>query len=218
MRVLFLLLVLANLVMFAWPRGMLGEFTPSGREPARLAQQIEPQSIRILNDDEMQRVREQAAAGRAQQAACVEFGDFGAEAAVRVRARLDALKLGDRVSMLEVGPLVWYMVYLPPLKTAAGARRVVDKLRGAGLSDVAVIQDSSNLQNGVSLGQFRDLSLAQKRQAEIQQRGFGNAQISERPGNVVARFSIKGADAELAQRLAELQKEFGAMRLGTCTQ
>jgi hypothetical protein len=215
-RAFVLLLVLANLVLYAWQRGWLGESIPAGREPQRLARQIDPQAIRLLTEEEARRLREQARAAAKQELVCLELGDFDADAAARVRPRLDALDLGDRLSALAVDPSVWYLVYLPPLTSPAIARRTIEELQRGGVQDVAVIQDQSSLQNGISLGRFRDPVLAQKRQAEIRQRGFDKVQIATRPGSGLTRFRIQAADAALAQRLADLQTEFGATRLAAC--
>ena len=220
MRAAVLLLVLANLVLFAWQHGYLGEWTPAGREPARLAQQIEPQAIRVLSETELRQLRKSAAptatGDRVAASDCMELGDFAPEVAARVRAQLDAAALGDKLSVVEVGPTIWYMVYLPPLKSLADARRLADDLRKKGLRDLAIIQDSSSLQNGISLGQFRDLALAQRQQADIEQRGFGNVRIAARPaGEVNLRYRITAPEAATRERLAQLQAEFGG-QLSAC--
>ncbi len=218
MRAVVLLLVLANLMLFAWRHGYLGEWTPAGREPARLAQQIEPQAIRVLSEAELRQLRKPTSASgdRAASAACMELGDFAPDVAARVRAQLDAAALGDRLAVVEVGPTIWYMVYLPPLKSLADARRLAEDLRKKGLRDLAIIQDSSSLQNGISLGQFRDLALAQRQQADVEQRGFGNVRIAARPaGAVNLRYRVSGVDATIRDRLTQLQSEFGG-RLTAC--
>ncbi|MFO0204734.1 MAG: hypothetical protein ACK54L_01035, partial [Betaproteobacteria bacterium] len=89
MKLLFLLLVLVNLALFAWHSGAFGTLPEAGREPARLTNQIAPERIRVLTPDEVKKLREQAreaapgaggfsfasldlAGGQA----CVELGDF----------------------------------------------------------------------------------------------------------------------------------------------
>lgn len=47
-RSLFILLVLANLLFFAWGQNYFGE-TETGREPQRLARQLSPEKLRIGN-------------------------------------------------------------------------------------------------------------------------------------------------------------------------
>lgn len=47
MRVAFLILLLANIVLFLWGRGYLGTLD-AGREPGRMAQQVAPEKLRIV--------------------------------------------------------------------------------------------------------------------------------------------------------------------------
>ncbi|MEW6512723.1 MAG: hypothetical protein AB1443_01835 [Pseudomonadota bacterium] len=47
MRILFLVLLLANMILFAWGQGHLGT-QEAGREPQRIAQQVAPEKLRIL--------------------------------------------------------------------------------------------------------------------------------------------------------------------------
>lgn len=223
MRTLLLLLLLANLVLFAYQQGWLGQLTPAGREPGRIAQQIEPQSIRVLSEDEVRRLNERGRAGgnsadRKDAAACVEFGDFAADVAGRVQQRLEALSPAPRIASAEVDSGGWYMVFVPPLKTRAEAERVADDLRGKGVRDLMVIEDSSPLRNAISLGQFKDQDLALKHQADLERRGVKGVRVSVRSSGVATRFRLRPADAALTQQLAALQKEFGATRLAPCSE
>ncbi|MBS3936389.1 MAG: hypothetical protein KGZ43_09465 [Sulfuritalea sp.] len=47
MRIAFLVLLLANLVLFVWGQGHLGT-QGAGREPERMAQQLAPEKLRIV--------------------------------------------------------------------------------------------------------------------------------------------------------------------------
>ena len=46
MRIAFLVLLIANGLIFLWGFGQHGE--PEGREPARMAQQVAPEKLRIV--------------------------------------------------------------------------------------------------------------------------------------------------------------------------
>lgn len=72
LRLLVLILLLANGLYFAWSQGYLRDYgwEPAQQsEPQRLDQQVKPQALRILNATEAQRAQEQAAAASAQVAA-----------------------------------------------------------------------------------------------------------------------------------------------------
>lgn len=225
MRALLLTLLLANLVLLAYQQGWLGQLPPTGREPGRVALQIQPEAIRLLSDTDLKQLRERGKDGgngaerKEVPVACVEFGDFVADSVARVRARLESMNLGARLAAVEVDVPGWYMVYVPPLKTRTEAERIADDLRGRGVRDLMVIEDNSALRNGISLGQFKDQDLALRHQSDLERRGVKNVRVSVRSGGGTAtRFRIKSPDSTLTQQLNGLQKEFAATRLAPCTE
>ncbi|MEP6608076.1 MAG: hypothetical protein ABJA83_05295 [Burkholderiaceae bacterium] len=60
MKLAFLILLLLNLALFAWQQGAFGRFSESGREPERVARQIEAERFRVLSEKEVQKLRERA--------------------------------------------------------------------------------------------------------------------------------------------------------------
>lgn len=94
MKLAFLLLLLANLVLLAWQQGVFGP-AEAGREPQRLALQIAPEKVRLLGRDELAAL--QGGLGGEPRLACLEFGDFDDATLPRVQARLAELALGDRL-------------------------------------------------------------------------------------------------------------------------
>jgi hypothetical protein len=223
MRALLLILLLANLVLLAYQQGWLGQIPAAGREPGRIGQQIRPDAIRLLSQADLRGLREKSKSVAPERketvaSACMELGDFAADVADRVQARLEALNLGERLQAIDVDANGWYMVFLPPLATRAEADRVADQLRGRGVRDLMVIE-SAALRNAISLGSFRDRDLALKHQNDLEQRGIKGVRVTDRPsGNAAQRFQIKAPDAATVQQLAALQKEFAAARLAPCGQ
>lgn len=64
LRLVVLLLVLANAGYFAWSQGLLAAwgFAPAATgEPQRLRQQIKPEALRILREEEVRRLASDAA-------------------------------------------------------------------------------------------------------------------------------------------------------------
>jgi len=231
-KLMFLLLIAANLALFAWQRGAFGTLPETGREPERVARQIEAERIRVLTLEQTRELREkaknaanspaaQAALGGtldpAAGAACVEFGDFSEAQLSRVRPRLDALALGDRLESREVDGPGWYMVYIPPFRTRGEADRAATQLREQGVRDFIVVGDNSPMRFGIALGSFRDQDLATKHLADLQKRGVKAARVADKPSTVSAtRFVIRGVAPSLAAALQGLQKEFNAVRLAPC--
>lgn len=60
MKLAFLILLLVNLALLAWQQGVFGRFAESGREPERVARQIEAERFRVLSEKEVQKLRERA--------------------------------------------------------------------------------------------------------------------------------------------------------------
>ncbi|MFN3885048.1 MAG: hypothetical protein ACK4Q4_09860 [Rhodocyclaceae bacterium] len=48
MRLAFLILLFANILLFFWGQGYLGQQQDAGREPARLAQQLAPEKLTVV--------------------------------------------------------------------------------------------------------------------------------------------------------------------------
>ena len=57
MKLAFLILVLVNLALFAWQQGIFGRFGESGREPERVARQIEAERFRVLSEKAVEPIR-----------------------------------------------------------------------------------------------------------------------------------------------------------------
>ena len=69
MKLAFLFLLLVNVLLYAWQQGAFGHFAEGGREPERLSRQLESGRIRVLNETEVQQLKERAAQARAEAAA-----------------------------------------------------------------------------------------------------------------------------------------------------
>ena len=225
MRLAFFLLLLVSLTLLAWQRGVLGGLPESGREPERAARQIEPERVRVLTREDVQRLREKvkdvpallASQNLAAGQGCVEFGDFTADLAGRVAPLLGALNLGERMSSRAVELPGWYMVFIPPAKTRADVDRRADELKKRGVKELLVIADNSPLRFGISLGSFRDRDLAQKHRADLEKRGIKDARVADTPSSILGiRFQIKGVDAVLSRQLASMQKEFPTTKISPC--
>jgi cell division protein FtsN len=243
MKLVFLLLALANLAFFAWQQGVFGGLPDAGREPERVNRQVEPERIRVLTQPEVQALRAKVkdapretaplppttsgaavplanaiASADLVGAACVEVGDFTVESAGRVRQRLETLAVGDRLTIRSVETGGWFMVYVPPFKTRAEVDRRADELRKAGVKELLVIGENSPMRYGIALGSFKDQDLANKHAADLDRRGIKGVRVADKPASVqVTRFQLRAVDAALAEALRALQKEFNAARFQACT-
>ena len=99
MRNVFLGLLLLNLALFGWLRGMFGAHPVSGREPARLERQVAAERIRVLTDGEVEQLEKRA--GETKAAALEE------EMAATVKAVMDQVeKLCDAMCLVNHGKSV----------------------------------------------------------------------------------------------------------------
>ena len=223
MKLAFLALVLANVLVYAWQHGLLG-FTPeSGREPQRTAQQIAPESLHVLTAAEIAKLRSVVQPGKDSAVmlaqSCLEFGDFSGDVLAQVQPRIDALGLKDRLATVQVEAPGWYLVYMPPMKTRAEAdARARDLRQQSGVKDLFVIGEASPMRNGIALGSFRDRELASGFLAELEGRGVKGARMADKPSTVGAtRFRVRDVDPTLAQQLTRLQEEFPQQKLTPCS-
>jgi hypothetical protein len=96
LRAALLLLVLANGLFLAWTQGWLAPALippdQAGREPQRLALQVNPQQIRVLSPAA---ASEAAVAAQAAQQRCLEAGPFDAAARAEAEALLTAAGLDE---------------------------------------------------------------------------------------------------------------------------
>ena len=79
LRLTVLLLLLANAAYFAWAQGLLapwGVAPAQQSEPQRLEQQIKPQSLRILDNEEARRLDIATAAPASRTLECLQAGLF----------------------------------------------------------------------------------------------------------------------------------------------
>jgi len=219
MRTLFLLLLLLNLALLGWIKGMFGAYSVNGREPGRLERQVAPDRIRILTDRDVQLLQRRAAQAPAPEVlACLEIGDFAGDSQLdRLRERLAALKLADRASELTQDNPGWYRVYLPPARSLAEAEGRAAQLREQGVRDFLILKDEGALRYAISLGSFRDRDLARKQLALLERRGIKGARVTDNPTVVRStRVRIRGADAAAAKQLEELQKDFPQQKVQPC--
>src|SRR3990167_9238739 len=92
LRLLLLVLLLANGVYYAWANGLLrvyGMAPVQQSEPQRVAQQIKPEAVRVLSAVELKKVEAQVQADLAPKE-CLQAGVFSQAQAQTLRSALEA--------------------------------------------------------------------------------------------------------------------------------
>lgn len=210
LRTVFFLLVLGNLLLFAWGQGYFG--TPDGGEAERLSSQIEADKLRIVA-----RGAPPAKAPPPPRDECRALGGLEREAADRLAELLvgrDAqLKVAQRV---QDEPKSWW-VYIPPLPNGAQADKKAAELSKLGIKDFYVVRESGPDQFAISLGLYKTEEGAKASLAALQKKTVKSARIlvREAAGDKVA-IEMRGTPEQLAKALADLPAEFSDLARADC--
>lgn len=149
--------------------------------------------------------------------ACTEIGNFGPEDARRFSAEVASLSLGDRVKQRALQEVANHMVYIPPQADKEGAEKKASELRKLGVDDFFIIQDSSNLRWGISLGVFKHEEAARTHLASLSQKGVRSARIGQRTvtSSQVA-YQIRDLDEETKAALDKIKAGFPKQAARKC--
>jgi len=218
LRVLALLLLVANLAFFAWTQGWLDGVVSvrarGDREPERLAREFQPQRVRVLPPGEGAAAMAASAPVAATSVACLEAGPY-TQAEVRLAEAIlrPALPAGSWTLRNVEQPGSW-IVYLGRFTAAEAMQKKVDELKRLGAS-FEEVQSPSELAPGLSLGRFDNRALADKALEQLAARGVRTARVvalSEPATATVLR--IERADPALALEVAALAGELKGQALG----
>jgi hypothetical protein len=212
MRTVLILLLLANLTLFAYTR----LDSVGGGEGVRLTQQVQPDKIKLLTP------REVAALGPSKVAAladvCAEWGPFPDADRTRALAELAPFGLGTLFTQRRVDVAGAFGVQLPPFTSKGGADRRAAELKAQNVADVSVI-DIGRGQFAVSLGGYRTEEAASARAATLNATGVPGARVVPRQQQLTQTlFVVRDPQAPLVAKLKDLQAAFpGAeLRIGAC--
>ena len=217
LRLLLLVLVLANLLFIGWTRGWLAPLLPPSahgereRDPARLQAQVRPETVTVLVP-----VAASAAVQAARKPGCVETGPFigdtieAAEAAL-VKAGVPAAAV-RRATVTQ--PAQW-VVYAGPFAERDAQRRKEDELRRLRL-DHELLADDRAPQPGLALGRHDEREAAEKALATLIQRGLRGARVLELPARPQPWLRVSSADRPLLARLTAGEAAAAGQRFTAC--
>lgn len=215
LRVVVLLLLLANLLFFAfthgWLEGVAGLRPHAEREPDRLTRQVNADKVVVLPPGAAS-----AAAARApepapsapQRSACLEAGPFATGASVSAVAALQALQpplpAGSWVDVTLERPGRW-MVYMGRYPNREALAKKEDELRRTRVS-FEEVTEPAEWTMGLSLGRYDDRAAAERALEQASQRGVRSARVVELAAPATLHMlRAENADAALAERLSALR-------------
>jgi hypothetical protein len=219
-RALFLLLLLANLALYAWSRYGV----PENAAPPPGSRQIEPDKLKVVAPANLPppaaavpKPPAAAAPTATAPASCIEWGSFTVADAPRAEQALEPLGLGARLAQRRTEePAAWW-VFIPPQANRQLALRKAAELKQLGVEDYFVVQEEGSYRWALSLGVFRTEEAAQARLAALRGQGVRSARVGARD-TVVPKvwLQVKGADAPLQARLKEIARQVDGSELKDC--
>lgn len=229
LRLLVLLLALANVAYFAWSQGALAPLgmTPSVQtEPQRMATQIRPEAIRLLTADEAQQLESSRPAARpangnsaaAEAAApeCLQAGLFNEQQTTALRASLEKTLPADSWQFESSTEPARWIVYMGKYPSDDALAKKRSELRQLGVAFRSVNNDT--LAPGLALGSFALQADADRELARIATKGVRTARVvqerAEARGQILKLAAVDGA---LRAQLDTLKPQLEGKPLRPCS-
>jgi hypothetical protein len=220
LRLLVLLVFLANGLYWAWSQGLLHDlgYAPKQQaEPQRVTQQIRPDSVRLLSAEEAARPDSglAGAATSTQPVECLQSALLDDKQSATLRPALEAL-LPNGSWTLESGiePARW-MVYMGPYSANDALAKKRTELRQLNVSFDTVTKAPPG--PGLTLGSHLSAAAANKQLDALTQRGVRTARVLQERTELRGQLlRLPVVDDALRTRLSEVQAALGGKPLQTC--
>jgi len=209
MRLAFLALLLANLLLFAWGQGYLGA-ADAGREPDRLRQQIEPDKLRILT-------AEVTPATSAATRLCQRIEGLSAAAVETIKKSGVAEAPGWQFTLIPEKEISGHWVVIAQLPSRAVAEKKKTELRQLGVKEGQIVEDAALGPFAVSLGVFRSQALAEELLQEVAKKGVRSAQLARRElSSDKFAVELRAPADELNRKLPAIMAPLGEAMRADC--
>ena len=216
MRTLFLLVVLVNVLFFAWSRYVAPPEAVADPQP--LVRQIEPQKLKVIAPGELPPVAARPAPAP-MALKCIEWGSFTVADASQAQAALEPLQLGPRLGQRRTEESAGWWVFIPPQGSRPAAQKKAAELKALAVDDYFVVQEDGPYRWALSLGVFRSEEAAQARLTALREQGVRSAQVGPRETPVAKVWlQVKAVDAGLYARLKEVARGMEGSELRECIQ
>jgi len=192
MRLVFFLLLLANIVFFAWGEGMFGARN-DGRESGRLARQIQPERLTL------------AAPGEEPPPICRQLPGLARAEAERWAAELRNAGLSATAAPAPAPGHPGYWVRMLSQPNRAAADRKIAELKQLGVSEFQLLPEGTGGGYVISLGWFGSEAAANEYLSALSKRGVKSARVEPRE-RASDKFvlTVQGPEDSVQQRLAAI--------------
>lgn len=218
LRLTVWVLLLANGLFFAWSQGYLRAygFAPEVQsEPQRMEQQLQPQNLVLLNQQDLKKAEAQAMED-AKPKECVQWGPLDDAQAEHVRASLQASSVPAdawQINIVTV-PERW-VVYIGKFANA----QALDKKR-AELAAMDIKSDSiaaAHLAPGLSLGRFDSEDSATTDLNRLRKLGVRTARVvQERAATQTSVLKLPSATEAMKTQVAGLDEALSGKTPRNC--
>jgi hypothetical protein len=223
LRLIVLILLLANGLFWAWSQGMLKNYgwAPAQQtEPQRLAQQIHPERMRLLGSEGLRRPEVHATQmdpPPPRPTECLQAGLFDERQSEALRKALTpALPAGTWALESGMEPNRW-IVYMGKYPDNEAMNKKLGELRARSLNIRFEPLVNPALAPGLSLGSYPTEAAARDALAELASRGVRTARVVQERAEVRGQWlRLPLADTALKQRLDTLKPALAGKPLRPC--
>lgn len=216
LRLIVLLLLLANGAYYAWSQGLLlpwGLGPTQQAEPQRMGQQIRPEGVALLAPDDLKRM-ETLAAQAPRPPECLQAGPLDDGTVTALRPVLDGWPTGSWNIEPSVEPARW-IIYMGKYAGVEPLARKRAELRQLGISFEPL--SNPEMEPGLSLGGFASEAAANQQMQVLAERGVRTARVvQERPEQKGQRLLLPAVDDSLRVRLDEIRAMLAGRPLRAC--
>lgn len=197
MRLLVFILILVNLMFFAWTQGLLG--SAADPDALRMSQQLQADRVRIVGRDDPPGEPAAAKAAKTEKRetdACVQLSELPLADLGRVESLVKEKGAGLRIERGETAAAGAYWVFIPPLANKAEAERKAGELKRLKVPEFFVMQEPAAYRFAISLGLFSSREAAEARLEELRGKGVRSAKVGERESKPTQGWlEISGVEA-----------------------
>jgi hypothetical protein len=213
LRLLVVLLLVANGVFYVWSQGWLDGVTGSRargeREPARLQEQLHPDAVKLLPPQAASAAL--AAAEVANAPVCLEAGPFAAPELDTAEQQLTALPAGSWVRIAAPQPGRW-IVYMGRFADREALEQKIAEVKRRQV-EFELVHDAPAYEPGLSLGSYDSRDAADAALEKLVGRGVHTARVLALvPPVSLTLLRVERADGGLRRQLATLAAGFAPCR------
>jgi hypothetical protein len=207
-RLFFFLLVLANLLFYAWTQGHFGA-TDDSHEPQRVAQQLNAEKLRILRN-----AQAPAPTAKRDETSCRVVSGLNVADAETLKVAVEAA--GGETNILPLAEPTLHLVVITGLAGKAAADKKAAELTRFGVEGHRIVALEGD-RHEIILGSFSTEIAAREFLQGLAKRGIRSARLDARQQPTLkARAEIRAPASTLQQQLPKLIAPYADATIGEC--